>query len=396
MSKLYIITLNILPFLINANGYLTHLKEIIKEDIRNIKIKYGFTKKNLILGGIKNLSWKLIKPFFVSLSQANITNIDIVLFCKKISIEVESKLKSLNVKILDIPEEYNKLSVPDVRYVLYEKYLRDKWQNYNMILTVDIRDVFFQKDIFKYYENYKSFLGLAIEDGDLTEKANKRWYVRIYGNDTYNQIKNERIICCGTLWGTSDKFYELSYDMAKELNSKYPLNIGVHDQPVLNYLVYYLKKYKDYIIKSDNNGPVITIGSSKREYLKFDSDKFLLNYKGEIPALIHQYDRFSDISKKIRDKYNNDNNLTISSNEFYDNNNFFIYFFVLLAILFFCIILVIITFRYFFNKFRKIKASISQKQLNKFKAVKIEKSKKKRKGKFTRGKWNIVLNYTDI
>lgn len=174
MSKLYIITLNILPFLINANGYLTHLKERIKEDIRNIKIKYGFTKKNLILGGIKNLSWKLIKPFFVSLSQANITNIDIVLFCKKISIEVESKLKSLNVKILDIPEEYNKLSVPDVRYVLYEKYLRDKWQNYNMILTVDIRDVFFQKDIFKYYENYKPFLGLAIEDGDLTEKANKR------------------------------------------------------------------------------------------------------------------------------------------------------------------------------------------------------------------------------
>ena len=58
MSKLYIITLNILPFLINANGYLSHLKERIKEDIRNIKIKYGFTKKNLILGGIKNLSWK--------------------------------------------------------------------------------------------------------------------------------------------------------------------------------------------------------------------------------------------------------------------------------------------------------------------------------------------------
>jgi ATP-dependent Zn protease len=111
--------------------------------------------------------------------------------------------------------------------------------------------------------------------------------------------------------------------------------------------------------------------------------------------LIHQYDRFSDISKKIRDKFNNDNNLTISSNEFYDNNNFVIYFFVLLAILFFCIILVIISFRYFFNKCRKIKASISQKQLNKFKAVKIEKSMKKRKGKFTRDKWNIVLNYTD-
>ena len=54
MSKLYIITLNILPFLINANGYLTHLKERIKEDIRNIKIKYGFTKTNRINGSRKN------------------------------------------------------------------------------------------------------------------------------------------------------------------------------------------------------------------------------------------------------------------------------------------------------------------------------------------------------
>ena len=166
------------------------------------------------------------------------------MFCKKISDDVRDKLISLGVKILDIPDEFNKLLVPDVRYVLYERYLRDKWKNYNIILTVDIRDSFFQKDIFKQYEDYKSFLGLAIEDGDLSEKSNKRWLLRIYGNKTYEAIKNERIICCGSVWGTADRFYQLTYDMSQELNTKFSLKIFVHDQPVLNYFVYYLENIK--------------------------------------------------------------------------------------------------------------------------------------------------------
>ena len=196
MSILFFIILNI-PLFINANFFtpFKSIKEKITNDIQNIKIKYGFAKKNLILGGIKSLPWKSIKPFFVSLFDANITNCDIVMFCKKISDEVKDNLISLGIKILDIPGEFNKLSVPDVRYVIYERYLRDKWKNYNMILTVDIRDAIFQKDIFKQYDNYNSFLGLAIEDGDLTEKSNKRWLLRIYGNETYESIKNERIIC---------------------------------------------------------------------------------------------------------------------------------------------------------------------------------------------------------
>ena len=313
MSKLFYLTFNILPIIITSNEYINNffnsfksLKERINNDITNLKIKHGLQKKNLILGGIRSLDWPLIKPFFASLFDTNITNCDIVIFSKKLSSEVTEKLNNLGIILQEIPDEFNKLSVPDVRFVLYERFLRDKWEKYNLILSVDIRDAFFQKDIFKYLENNikkKSFLGLAIEDGNLTEKSNKRWLTRIYGNETFEAIKNERVICCGTVWGTADKFYEMSYDMSVELNAKFPLNIFVHDQPVLNYFVYYLKKYKEHIIFSDNFGPVMTIGTSKRENLTLSSDGILLNYKGEILALIHQYDRFRYISKEIKKKY---------------------------------------------------------------------------------------------
>ena len=392
MSKFYLIALNVLPIFISSteilNNFLNSLSSIsqkINNDIRNIKIKYGLAKKNLILGGIRGMPWKSIKPFFVSLFDANITNCDIVMFCKKISNEVRDNLISLGVKILDIPDEFNKLSVPDVRYVIYERYLRDKWQNYNMILTVDIRDAFFQKDIFRQYENYKSFLGLAIEDGTLDEKSNKRWLLRIYGNETYEAIKNERIICCGSVWGTSDKFYQLTYDMSKELNAKYPLKIFVHDQPVLNYFVYYLKKYQDFIVKSDNNGSVMTIGTANRKNLLFDSNKNILNYKGEIAALVHQYDRFPDILHRIKKKFDHDIKI---NNDNYESNSIYIYCIILLICIFLVVILLILFCKYFLKKFLNMRK-------DKFKKVKIEKSKNKKKKKTTKGKWSLVLNNSE-
>ena len=388
MSILFFIILNILPLFNNANFFtpFKSIKEKITNDIQNIKIKYGLAKKNLILGGIRSLPWKSIKPFFVSLFDANITNCDIVMFCKKISDEVKDNLISLGVKILDIPDEFNKLSVPDVRYVIYERYLRDKWKNYNMILTVDIRDAIFQKDIFKQYDNYNSFLGLAIEDGDLTEKSNKRWLLRIYGNETYESIKNERIICCGSVWGTADKFYQLTYDMSLELNAKYPLKINVHDQPVLNYFVYYLKKYKDFIVKSDNYGYVMTIGTANRKNILFDSERNLLNYKGEIASLVHQYDRFPDILHRIKKKF--DHEIKINNTN-YNSNNLYIYCIILLVFIFFVLILLVLLCKCLLKK-------IINMRKNKFRKVKIEKIRNKKKKKNTKGKWTLVLNNSDI
>ena len=75
------------------------------------------------------------------------------------------------------------------------------------------------------------------------------------------------------------------------------------DQGIGNYLIYYEKIFKDYIIKSDNFGPVITIGWNKRENITFDSKNNILNFRGEVAYVIHQYDRHKEILMKIQEKF---------------------------------------------------------------------------------------------
>ena len=61
--------------------------------------------------------------------------------------------------------------------------------------------------------------------------------------------------------------------------------------------------FNNCLIKSDNkDGRVITIALTRSEDIKFDSQKNIINGKGEIAAVIHQYDRKPKIFKYPRNK----------------------------------------------------------------------------------------------
>ena len=92
----------------------------------------------------------------------------------------------------------------------------------------------------------------------------------------------------------------------------------------------------------------MTIGTANRKNISFDSEYNLLNYKGEIPALIHQYDRFPDILHKIKKKFDHD--IKINNNN-YGNNNLYIYCSILFICIIFIVILLTILCKYFFKRF---------------------------------------------
>lgn len=122
--------------------------------------------------------------------------------------------------------------------------------------------------------------------------------------ELYKTIKNERIICVGTIWGTVDKFIEFSDIMWDRLSSEWSIKRKVIEQAVGNYIVYHDKMWKDCIIFSNNiNGPVMTNGFTNRVFLNFDSDDNILNIDGQIASVIHQYDRKEDINEMIIKKY---------------------------------------------------------------------------------------------
>lgn len=280
-----------------------------------------FYKSNLLIGSIINYNWETIEPFFQSFKYAHFENCQCIMFIRNMAPEVIKKIKSFGVKVHKIPYKFHKKAIINYRWKLYEKYLEHKLNRYKLVFTADLRDTIFQKDIFKFYTKYEkhnSFLGVAIEDGTLSEKTNKNWLINAYGENLFNIIQNERIICVGTIWGTPDKFYEFSKIMWEKLDSKWSLRLNVIEQAVANFLIYYEKKFNNYIIKSENKkGPVMTIGITDRRNINLDLDDNIINGNGEIAAVIHQYDRKPDIVEKIKKKYCSNHNI---SNPTINNN----------------------------------------------------------------------------
>ena len=233
-------------------------------------------------------------------------------------------MESYNVTIIKIQRTIKALII-NYRHKLYEDFLRNNTDKYNLVLSIDVRDSFFQKDIFKYYENIKTFLSFALEDDILSQNVNKDWIINAFGYNVYNAIKHERIICGGTVLGSLDKIMEFSSIIWKIMNQSDDSREKWIDQSVINYLIYYKKLFSNItIIRNENkDSPFLTLATSKPESFIIDSEDNILNINGEIPAVIHQYDRHKKILIKVLKKYSNDNN----------NNYFNLYFLIFLIII---------------------------------------------------------------
>ena len=324
-------------------------------------------KKNLIIGSILNYSWSKVKLFFISLYKAQIKNCDFVIFVGGVSNETIKKIEKCGVTTYKIPKEVLRLrkTITLFRWKLYKDFLKENKDKYNMIFTADVRDTIFQKDVFQFFNSNKSFLGVFLEDGLMTNKANRIWVLQFCNEEEFNKIENETVICAGTIIGTADKFFEFSYELWYTVKNRK----GVQDQGGTNYLIYIRKLFNDCIIKNDNHGYVLTIGMSNKKNILLDNNDNILNYNGEIAAVVHQYDRKHNIVSKLKTKFND--------SFFYINNSFFIkerknklnrfikYFFMIIIFLF--VIMAYLIYLSFKKKrqrdiinFRKVKLKVFQ------------------------------------
>ena len=277
-----------------------------KNKIINSSFEYNFLdnnniKKNAILGIIQKYSINKILPFFKSMIKANFTNCDVVMFVRYVPKNVIDYLKRINVIVYEISEEYKNVTRPThLRWKMYINFLKDNKNKYNIIFCSDVVDVIFQKDIFKYYENHKSFLGLAIEDGTLDHEWSRKNIINFVGVKKHNIIHKNRIICMGTILGTSEKILEFSIILWETLKSNgFPLS----DQGIANCLFYLDKIFDNFLVKSDNYGPIMTIGLSNRKNISLDKEQNILNFGGEVAAVVHQYDRMVDIQMILENKF---------------------------------------------------------------------------------------------
>ena len=124
--------------------------------------------------------------------------------------------------------------------------------------------------------------------------------IEAYGKDLHRKIQHKRTICVGTIWGTIDKFIEFSKVMWKQLDSEWSLKHKVIEQAVANFIIYHDKMLNDCLVKSKNKeGPIMAIGLTKKKDIYLDLNDNILNKKGEVAAIIHQYKKSPKFSKKF-------------------------------------------------------------------------------------------------
>ena len=341
-------------------------------------------KKNLVIGSIINYSWSKIELYFISLIKAGFHDCDFVLFVGGISNETVKKIESCGVITYKISKKIFRLktTINNFRWKLYEDFLKENKNKYNMVFTADVRDTIFQKDIFQYYDSSKSFLGVFLEDGSMRSKANRIWVQKFCNESEYKKIENEAVICSGTLIGTVDKFLEFSHDLWDILKDKK----RVVDQGGANYLIYCKKLFNDCLIIKDNHYFVMTIGMTDIKNVFSDKDDNILNFDGQIAAVVHQYDRKHNIVDKLRIKFNDSFIFTKNNNKEKDNvikiekkAKYIFLFIVQISVIMICF------FCYIARKKRKKSQKI-------FKKVKLKVYKKKIKTK----KFKLISNYSMI
>ena len=287
----------------NINERLNQYKLInVNNNLRNL----NSDKKNVIIGIIKDYSWDKIKTFFISFVTAQYKNTDLVMFISNVPEETIDKIKLCGTIIKDLPGTESGLrDLAIVRWKIYSDFLKENKDKYNLVFSVDVRDLLFQGDIFDYYQNYKSFIGFAYEDSTLIQPNNLEWVKQISKNDEEaKEIMDKRIICGGTILGSIEEFIQFSESLYEFMKS---FSFKVVDQGAINYIIYTRKLLKDHIVgKGNENGYIMTLCITNRSNIKLDSDDNVLNFKGEVAAIVHQYDRKPDITEMMQRKYSDE------------------------------------------------------------------------------------------
>jgi len=187
-----------------------------------------------------------------------------------------------------LPDPKTHFPLNSRRFMAYKEYLRGVEEP---TLIADIRDVVFQKNP----EIHMPLSGVNVfqEYEEMNIKScpyNSSWMKAIFGEAKWG---DRPIICAGV---TSGHLMEYCVVLWESLFALKPV-VGL-DQAVHNHLVY--SKRIPATIHANEDGPVYTVGYLPRESVNLGDDGLVRNKAGEIPCIVHQYDRHQNLVRGIK------------------------------------------------------------------------------------------------
>ena len=263
-------------------------------------------KKNVIMGVSKGYGWHELEPFINSWKK-NASDAELVLFVDDTSdwtkFVVETQGGDENLRLLPITEsKFDNRLISELRWEIFADFLEKHRMEYSQVLLTDVRDVIFQGDIFKLYEKYPSYFVYPTEFKIIAdEPINTKWIANFFGKEVWQKMKDNKVVCIGTVWGTVNEIILFSRKM-DELSAR-SLAWGT-DQAVANYIVHngllsHVLPNATIIENDYYNGSVFTC-ALKRAGI---TDDKILSPNQKIPTIVHQYDRHPDLVRIVNRQY---------------------------------------------------------------------------------------------
>ena len=272
--------------------------------IKNNKIRTN--KNNLILSAAIGYQWKDLKIFIKSLRKVSRDRV-IFIVDENLDKKTKDKLNFYDIEThhylknnLTNKNNYKNLKqiIAQKRYEMYEIVLNNLKNKPKKILLTDSRDVVFQSNIFK--NKFKEPLNFFLEkEKILNDTRNTRWLTRTVGIEKFERIKHKLISCSGTTLGNYNEIIKYTNLMKKNLHLfpyKRPLRHVISfkkkdtgfDQGIHNYLIHN-NFFKDKECHYNDLSAICTTAYMKK--FIFNKKKQLINKKGDVYSIIHQYDR---------------------------------------------------------------------------------------------------------
>ena len=199
-------------------------------------------------------------------------------------------LKSHDVNVFHLKQKITAESVMYMRWLLPLKILSEDLNDYDKVILPDTRDVVFQANPLDFLSDED--LDLSVETKQIKDcpNFNKPWVVNLYGEDIYEKVKDNWILCAGVTAGKKASIISLCKLMMDE---HLRLRDRFVDQAALN--VFHAQgKLPKSKLHFTGESLVATIGHSFG-VTKINERGQVEGIDGTIPAIVHQYDRHPSI-----------------------------------------------------------------------------------------------------
>ncbi|WP_404865900.1 hypothetical protein [Glaesserella parasuis] len=243
-------------------------------------------------------------PFHINLVKSKAG----LFYSKRINRKLKKIINTLSISLVNLIPYLKghfiyKLALPHVsRFFDYFNYINKLDEVRNIILT-DIRDVIFQRDPFLDIKGL--YVGMESPEVPMGKDFySKKWITEVYGDDYFENIKNNQICCAGVTLGDYHSIKKYLQTMLNEfLSLPYETIISSnYDQGIHNKLLYN-NELLNPIQCQPLSSVISTIGIIDRNNLLFDLQNNLLLSDGCPAYIVHQYDRHTDILEKYQYKF---------------------------------------------------------------------------------------------